>query len=85
MLVPLDHGADEKRERTRQSGWRLNIYGWTGRDVVSQLTFMLRRPKRLERAQRQEENLSGGRHGGRLGGGREQERASRGRIVRDPF
>jgi hypothetical protein len=68
-----------------KAGWRLNIYSWTGRDVVSQLTFMLWRPKRLERARRQEENLSGGRHGGRLGGGRGQGRASRGRIVRGPF
>ena len=52
-----------------KAGWRLNIYGWTGRDVVSQLIFMLRRPKRLGRAQREEENLSGGHHGGHLGGG----------------
>jgi hypothetical protein len=64
-----------------KAGWRLNIYSWTGRDVVSQLTFMVQRPKRLGRARRQEENLSGG----RLGGGRGQERASRGRIVRDAF
>src|SRR5947209_11328990 len=51
-----------------KASWRLNIYGWTGRDVVGQLTFTLRRPKRLGRARREEENLSSGRHGGRLGG-----------------
>lgn len=55
-------------ERSK-AGWRLNIYGWRGRDVVSQLIFMLRRPKRLGRARREEENLTGGRHGGRPGGG----------------
>lgn len=52
-----------------KASWRLNIYGRTGRDDVSQLTFMLRRPKRLGRARREEENLSISRHGGRLGGG----------------
>jgi hypothetical protein len=46
-----------------KAGWRLNIYGRTGRDVVSQLTFMLPCSKRLGRARREEENLSSGRLG----------------------
>jgi len=35
----LDHGADEKRSERGKAGWRLNIYGWTGGDVISQLSL----------------------------------------------